>query len=78
MLRSHSTFYDRLLRLFKKHSDHGTKVSTVPSRDLLMKHLKLKIPFTEPETMPVMSMEDIVPKFSFLDPQYWELLCQYG
>ena len=41
-------FYDRILRIFKKFVDRGTKVSTVPSRELLMKHLKSKIPFIEP------------------------------
>ena len=60
-------FYDKLLRLFKKHSDVGTKVSTVPSCDRLTTHLKSKIPFIEPQSFPITSTDDIVPKFSFLD-----------
>ena len=67
-------FYDRILRIFKKFVDRGTKVSTVPSRELLMKHLKSKIPFIEPQSFAITSTEDIVPKFSFLH-QIKDLFC---
>ena len=60
-------FYDKIVRLFKKYSVCGTKISTIPSCQSVMRHLKSKIPVVEPHIFAFTSTQDIVPKFSFLD-----------